>query len=617
MRKSKLETVYCVIDAETDPFAHGATIAPFMWGFFDGTVYKEFRGDHCTRDLLIYLESRKEHLIIYAHNGGKFDFHFLLSFKVICDPMLIINGRITKAKFMGHHEIRDSYAAIPIPLKAYQKLDIDIQKFHKDVRHKHLEEISQYLKIDCTALYDLMMKFIARFGPKLTIGGTAIAEMRKIYPVPRRDRMHDQTFRPFYYGGRVECFGSGAYEGGDWKIYDVNSMYPKAMHSYDHPASGRYVEIDSDRAKLIFNRKTGEAKGFSTMYFIEFTGSNRNALPCRVDKDGKPDPNGKHGLKFNIPYARFTVCSHELKVALKLKLVTIDAVHRIYVPTQVTKFDKFVDKFIDEKVAEKRLQKSDPDNYYEHKANETFAKLIANSCYGKYATDPSKFKEHKIVDYGDDASCIAYAEWQAKYRQAQIDAIEQGKQPLNDIEMVMDAGNMAIFRCDKPAERGYFDVAVAASITSAARSILLAAIYASDTPLYCDTDSLICRALTGVLIDDAILGAWKLEGQTANVYIAGKKVYACENAVTDQNGMRKHKIASKGSKLTFEDIRALATHDIAYMRRNNVANSELGDLAFKDFVPGEKPYIVWKSEAPNFKLTGHVKYVSRKITATA
>jgi DNA polymerase elongation subunit (family B) len=208
---------------------------------------------------------------------------------------------------------------------------------------------------------------------------------------------------------------------------------------------------------------------------------------------------------------------------------------------------------------------------------------MLNSAYGKYALDPRKFKNYFIFD-NDDPECVEqFAAWRA----------EQD----NDAEMVEDTGRFEIWAAPAPDDEGYYDVAVAASITSAARSILLRAKCAARRPIYCDTDSLICLELSGVPIDDATLGAWKLEGETRAVYIVGKKVYAAWEAVLDKKtGKRKHKIASKGAKLSANVIRRLALRKM--------------------------PYVEWTSDAPNFSLAkpfgaGKTNFVHRKIGITS
>lgn len=102
-------------DCETDPFKRGRIPKPFLWGVYDGTACHLFER---TEDFINFVQDKK--VILYAHNGGKFDWHFILDYLEPFTPINIINGRIAKFK-IGVCEFRDSYNILPIPLAAYQK----------------------------------------------------------------------------------------------------------------------------------------------------------------------------------------------------------------------------------------------------------------------------------------------------------------------------------------------------------------------------------------------------------------------------------------------------------------------------------------------------------------
>lgn len=575
VKPKRPKRILAVIDFETDPFLHGREPKAFSCGFYDGTTYIDFWGDDCAQQLIVYLESRKEPLLIYAHNGGKFDFYYLLEQGALTNPAMLISGRIVKCGLIGIHELRDSYAILPIPLsKLGNKLDIDYAKLERDKRQKHKREILKYQKADCIELHKIVAKFHERFGPKLTIGATAIGQLGKLHKVSRQDEKHDQTFRPFYFGGRVECFENGELNG-DFKIYDVNSMYPKAMRDYQHPSGKNYVHFGNEISSR-FNFRTGELSGYGPIYFMRCIATNKNAIPVRITEG--PD---KGSLKFDREYGEFFCCSHEVKVACELGLFKIHEILDIYVPCQNTNFKEFVDQFAEEKASAKALQDTDPDNIDKHKADETFAKLILNSAYGKFATDPTKFKEWFLLDTADDECILEFEMWR-----------DENKEKGNVSELVNDMGRFEIWQCPNYDIRGFYDVAVASSITSAARSILLRAINYCVRPIYCDTDSIICLDIgKKVEIDKSKLGAWKFEGAAKKVFVAGKKMYACELfneqfiPMLEKNGKQKIKIASKGAKLSLADIQELC----------------------------KGKTIHWKNDAPNFKINGSVGFVQRNI----
>lgn len=556
----KVPIKIAVIDFETDPFKYGRTPKAFAGGFYDGKTYVKFWGDNCVHELCAYIESLKTPHIIYAHNGGKFDFFYLLEANALQNPALLISNRIVKCQIGGKHELRDSFAILPLPLaKLGAKLDIDYEKMERHCRDQHREEIEVYLKADCVVLHELVLKFYERFNGALTVGSAAIKELNKLHPVYKLTRSHDRHFRPYYFGGRVSCFETGiinAPTGQTFKFFDVNSMYPKAMRDYDHPLGSHYLDLGADSNNQ-FNKRTGVLRGFGGMYFIRFIGSNKNALPIRDEKTG--------GLSFDQSYGEFFSTSHELKVALELGLVKIDEIINILVPCDYRRFETFVDKFGAEKRDAKLAGLT---------AEETFAKLMLNSAYGKFATDVDKFKSYFLFDTWDDNAETNFLEWK-----------EQNESETNVATLQSDLGRFEIWACSAPDERAFFDVAVAASITGAARSILLRAIATSNRPIYCDTDSLLCLQINGVPISDTDLGAWKYEGETKRALIAGKKLYACKLEEIGKDGKPKIKLAAKGARLDYSDIEKICMGDAVEWRNDAPAFSlkkTLGEMGTQE-----------------------------------
>ena len=591
MSRKTVKARIAVVDSETDPFEHGAEIKPFTWGFYDGKEYVDFwdtPGIGATVQLAAYLESRRDPLVLYAHNGGKFDFMFFLQAGMLdTGEMLLINGRIVKAK-IGIHELRDSYAIIPVALDQYQKVKFDYQKIRRDVRARHKKEILAYQKSDCLYLYDLVSGFVNRFGPKLTVGATAIHQLSQLHPVIRLGPEHDAIFRPYYFGGRVQYFEAGALTG-DFKIYDVNSMYPAVMKNAKHPIGREYIRFDGADAEAEFNRRTGKLRRFpSSPYFIRFIGEHGGCLPVRTKDDG---------LSFAPAIGEFHVCSHEMEAGIELGLIRVAEVLEIHVPNSYVSFDKYVDKFGAEKVEAKTRKNQcdaagDEQGALTAQRDELFAKFMLNSAYGKFATNPENFKCWYMVDtMGTPDDAQKFNAWRNEH---------------DDAELEHDLGRFEIWTCPaKVSDNSYFDVATAASITSAARAVLMRAIENSNRPIYCDTDSLICEGLTNCPIDDKALGAWKLEKTADTLFIAGRKQYAAFNSVPqftkDKDGREAPvppiyiggaprwcvKLAAKGARLTPADMIELC----------------------------EGKVIEWQSQAPAFKLDGSSMYVSRKIKA--
>lgn len=524
--KSAVNRPIATIDFETDPFLYGREPRPFCAGFYSlEKGFHEFWGADCVARLCEFISGLSEAHTIYAHNGGKFDFHFMLEF--LENPVKIISSRIAAVK-MGIHELRDSYCIIPIPLSAYEKDSIDYRLLEADKRDANRAEIIAYLKKDCTALFDILSRFVDRFGLQLTIGGTAIKTLRGIHPFDSTSKWHDEKFRPYYFGGRVEAFKTGIHSG-QFKVYDVNSMYPYVMSEMQHPTGKRY---QTGYQRIIDKR--GRIAGFADapFYFAKIECEQLGAFPVRM-KDAP--------LNFEIPRGVFHVTSHELKAAIETGRAWNVKVLEVMVPEETISFGEYVARFMEEKISSKTRG---------DKAGEIFAKLLLNSAYGKFAQNPAHYFDYWI-----------------------------GEPPSEDYEIYSaDIDSIDIWR--KPSEReAFYDVATAASITGAARSVLMRALSNSVNPMYCDTDSIICTSLNEDL-HQSNLGAWKLEAEGSEIAIAGKKMYAL------RAGSDYVKTASKGVVLSGPEIFALCS--------------------------GKSQH--WKNEAPSFSLgKNRVKFVERTI----
>jgi hypothetical protein len=483
----------CTLDLETDPFVYRQTPLPFAAGFYDGESYYQTWGDNCIEEMIAYIRELPDDCIIYAHNGGGFDFWYLEPW--IANPLFFINKRIAKCGFLDRHELRDSYRMIPVPLSEYQKDEIDYNKFFRNVREKYKQEIGHYLQMDCEYLYAMIMDFIERYGMALTIGSAAIKQLRLIHPQKHESDLFDARLRPWYMGGRVECFETGECKG-DWKIYDVNSMYPYVMAHYSHPFGSSFC-----KTKTIHD---------SRVSFARITAESNGALPT-MDK----------GLHFPHGVNEFWACSHEIHTGIDLGILRIKKVNECLTFNLKQSFTEFVDKFAMLKIeCEERGDKG----------GRLFAKLLMNSSYGKFGQNARNYKDCALFD--------------------SLDELQNAGYKLGGL-----VGDR--FVGERPAELqpySFNNVAIAASITSASRAELMRGIAASTRPIYCDTDSIICENLARPL-HDSRLGAWKTEAAADTLYIAGKKLYAAY-----ANGMPvtikgREKKASKGANLTADTIR--------------------------------------------------------------
>lgn len=493
------------LDFETDPFAPGQVVAPFCAGIFDGIEYHEFWGDDAARLLAEYLLTLPE-CLIYAHNGGRFDFTFLLPW--IAPEVTIIGNRIVVCR-IGQVELRDSFAILPVPLKtAGDKGEIDYAKMRRAVRNRHRPEILLYLKRDCLELHKAVLAYMARFGEKLTMAGAAIRELDRRVEVEtglksrdvlrRLSMSQDADIRQFYFGGRVEAMEKGVLRG-DWEVYDQNSMYPNAMSRFEHPVGNRWVEGDH----------------IDECDFALVDATARGCFPKRAEDGGLHFPHGR---------CIFFVTGHEIRAARELGLCTIHAAPRTLRFWERRAFTGFVNHFYGLRMD---ARAAGDDTGVLH------FKLVLNSSYGRFALNPDKLRDWRILPNGagspheDDPA-----------RPWEPSSIGEGftvwARPVNDMQK----------------RRAIRNVATGASITGASRAELMRAIAKAERPIYCDTDSVICRSLD--VPKGKEIGQWKLEATADESAIAGKKVYAL---FMEGKEVKK---ASKGTRLTAEEIRQVA-----------------------------------------------------------
>jgi len=513
------------MDFETDPFEFGKRVYPFACGLFDGRNYYSVWSPKCAEAMVKHLESLPPG-IIYMHNGGRFDIFYLMLW-LDESNLTIINGRIVTAK-LCHHELRDSYAILPMSLGAMGgKKEIDIQKLHRDCREKHKGEIQDYLRQDCIGLRQLVVGFLDEFGDFLTIGSAAMNQLKQFHPFEKVNKYTDEKFRNnFFFGGRVQCFQAGVINT-PYNIYDVNSMYPHVMKNFKHPNTGGF-EVERNITRHTF--------------FVIAEGINRGAFPMRTKK----------GIDFTHERGTYACTIHEWHAAEETGMFQPTKVLRCYDSRQTICFDKFVDHFYTLRMKAKRAK---------DKEHLLFYKLILNSAYGKFAQNPDNFRDYAITHY-----TRLEAPWQEHF--------------------IHNDGEYVIWK--KPVERySYYNVAIGSSITGAARSVLMRAIHNSKNLLYCDTDSVIAGELRNTKFDEEELGAWKFEGAGNRIAIAGKKIYACfdTNKVctckSNPKDCQYHvKQATKGAKLTPEQIVSVARGSVVEFKKIAPTFKLNGDVQF-------------------------------------
>jgi DNA polymerase type B, organellar and viral len=582
-----------ILDMETDDFDNTSRkiVRPFLAVFYSPRftelniptdpkhpdchiIWEENHGRLIER-VLGFIEALPEKFTVYAHNGGKFDYMFLIS---KLRGTVSFKGRGIMRAMVAGCALRDSFLIIPQSLASIQKDDFDYGNMSRGKRGRFRDEITRYCVHDCKNLYPIIATFRERFGPaKLTIGQAALGELQKTCAIKRFNEGWDAYIRRYYYGGRVECLqGCGDFRG-KWKIYDINSSYPNVMAHYQHPI-GNFHD---------YTMRVG-AVGEDTC-FIDLECDNRGALIARDPETGETTA--------NIPHGRFFTTIHEFEVATRYNLISNVEINLCLDCKDRTTFADFVLPWYERRQAIKNelaaMKARGGENspaWFELTRDDIIHKLILNNAYGKTGQNPREFKDDYITDPGQKPPDSWFKSLEY------IDDEEVRK--LATVPHYMD-GNYWIWQ--KPALNfNYLNVGVAASITGAARAVLLEAIQLARNPIYCDTDSLICEGLSDVRIDPSQLGAWHLEDTSSRVLIGGKKQYAV--------------LHDSPKKRSAAQLR-LGLDPNYTIKCKGVGNGLMTWQEMLDVVHGGTTLTT--SRAPTLDRYGGQRYIARTIKATA
>ncbi len=515
-RKKSDKRQFWITDAETDPFKRWRTPdqqripKPFIWGLYTGASMHFFKK---TEELIDCIKDND--VIVGAHNGGKFDFHLrsdttsLLDHINTGEDMKIINGRLVSAK-IGRAEIRDTFNLFPAPLRTFaNKLEIDYRKLEADVRHKHMPEIKRYLTADCVELWKRVDEFERQYGRHLTQAGAAMAQWRKISGAeqPKTDARYFAKFRPYYYGGRVQCFERG-YIKGPIHVRDIRSAYPFAMLSA-HPYDPTYFHVERP--------ETCEPQDMVTLDCI-----SSGALPYK-------DHRGSITFPRDNVRRRYKVTGWEVLAAVETgalrEVELIDAVRFI----GCRDFKPYINHFYEARKVFRTA--GDEGNTY-------FAKILMNSLYGKFGANPDNYGNFMVVP------------WDEKLDHEQDGYYFNGK-----------LGQLAVVRRDlDPWQQHFINVATAASVTGFVRAYLWRELNAADSPVYCDTDCIFARGFRPDMPIGEELGEWAHEGTAKELWLAGKKTYYAKGDFgKGSDGKPKiEKMAAKGVRPDRRAIKAAA-----------------------------------------------------------
>jgi len=441
-------------------------------GFYDGREYKDF----LTIDSLINYMLRRKYAgyRIYAHNGGRYDFLFLLEkIKLPCD-IIDINGRIFNIKIKLPNKriinLIDSFYLLQFSLDSLIKTFIPRSEYHKiDIDFKTLKTVTrrlkQHLKNDCLALYLIIDKFqeiINNLGGELksTLASTAMDIFRRKYleiQLPTYFQL-DKNIRAGYYGGRCEVFKKQIKDG---YYYDFNSLYPSVMYDNYFPCGVPYY-IDNYRFSI-------SDIGFA--YIKTNIKQNIPLLPYRAH-EMLLFPNGNIEGIYSIEFLK--------------KLKSLNIPFKTYYAILFDR-DKIFKNYVSD-LYKMRL---------ENKNNiiETVVKLLLNSLYGKFGQRLDRKKYYIFDELTTDI--INYHLYSAQYK---------------------------IFYEEIETYLPYILPAIAAYVTTYSQLKLYP--YLNKNTVYCDTDSIIT---TEQFKTGEKLGQLKLEDKINEGIFISQKIYAYKN----------------------------------------------------------------------------------------
>jgi len=491
-------------DCETDPFKVGRVPKPFIWGAYEiYTRRYECFGPSAT--FVDFFRDRKS--TVYFHNGGKFDLHYLRPEFNSDENILLINGRITRAK-IGACEFRDSFSLLPVSLAQYQKEEFDYSILEEEVRWlpENVERIERYLKSDCVNLGNMLLQFFERYGKGLTQAGVAMNYWCKHYndgKKPRQSAAQFERYRPYYYGGRVECFVSG-YKETSFSIADKNSAYPDAMRAR-HPISPEAIDLEALPKESLL-----------PACLIHLRGRSRGGLPYRVES-------GELVFPRDDVSRLYQVTGWEFMAALEENALDVEKILSVHYFRETVSFADYINHFYEQR----KIAKANGD-----KAGDLFSKLFMNACYGGFAMNPDNYHEYMLSSNERLGEHLG-------------DGYQQ-YHPWGD-------GRSLLWRklSTETQQRMYKNIVTAASITGYVRAHLFRDLSKVRGLIYCDTDSISAADITGLRIGGE-LGQWKIEAECDAYAVAGKKLYAMRTVTGE------YKVACKGVSLTPDEIISIA-----------------------------------------------------------
>ena len=291
-----------------------------------------------------------------------------------------------------------------------------------------------------------------------------------------------------YFGGRVECFRLGHYQG-DFYILDVNSLYPFVMKTNIFPTRciGYYRGGSPETLKNIID------SGYLVIARVILR-TDQPIYPFRGER-----------LIFPVGEFETVLATPELKIALERGHVKEVKEFSVYEGRPL--FREFVEYFFKKRLESKRQKNRVMDLFY---------KIILNSLYGKFGQRIRKW--HRIEEALPEdppEKTVMFPDRPGYYRAVKFD------------------GWYWVLEREKRTSALTF-IAIASHVTSYARAYLWSLMEKAgrEEVFYCDTDSVFVTRKGYMRLRELIhpteLGKLSLEAQSSWLDIRGLKDYAYE-----------------------------------------------------------------------------------------
>lgn len=463
-------------------------------------------------EFMEYLSSFKKSFRCYFHNL-KFDGNFIIPWllnngykwtdkkdvgcfsTLITDTGVFYSITIYFRKYKGKMvkvEIRDSLKKLPFTISGIAKtfkldeckLEIDYEQY-RPIDHQLTEQEREYIIADCVILAKALNEQFNEGLDKMTVSSDAMGIYRKMIGQNRFEQWFpqlplniDDEIRQSYKGGFT--YVNPKYKGkiiGDGIVYDVNSLYPSVMYNdllpYGYPKrfDGEYIQNE-----------------FYPLYIQNVTFEfelKKDHIPCIQLKNNSSFVPTEYLTSSNGEMVSLTLTSVDLALILDHYNVYNLEYHGGYMfrGTSGVLFKKYIDHWGHIKETTTGGKR-------------TLAKLMLNSLYGKFATNPRKATQRPVM--GDDG----------------VVRFEQNSQEIKEPMYT----------------------AIGSFITAYARNkTIRTAQRVYDRFIYADTDSihLIGHEIPDIEIHETHLGAWKCEGKFVKGLFVRAKTYLEEYLLDD------------------------------------------------------------------------------------